>query len=281
MKFNSLPAGASESDARSALRSLIATGLNPPEKPKASGPRQAKPPPKLSPPPHRDSVLPNVPPEPGRPADHGPLLAAIARLPGPSICFLAKQARLAGTEAEVRAQFSAWCAAQPKTWGDWRKAWERFYDAVKAPIAIAVTEPEPAATVPEPVAITVKPVAVTAPPSWRPMVSTDGGATYAGNALRFATEAEAQDSAFRLFERWTMATHHRAEPSEEAPNYKLVDGELTELPKAPEPPPSLTLTLPVPAPPPPPPPAAAPDPLVAVPQRYDPLAFRKRLQAAS
>ena len=54
--------------------------------------------------------------------------------------------------------------------------------------------------------------------SWRPMVST--GSTFDGNALRFATEQEALDSAQNLYQRWTLCVDYRAEQSDDPVNYR-------------------------------------------------------------
>ena len=145
MKFHaSPPEGASESDARASLRSLISTGLNPPVKPE-NGKREAKKP-RLT---HTLAPPPSLQPRP--PANHAALLAVIAKLPPATLLFLEKQSGMTGTAEEIRTQFSAWCAAQPSTWHDWRKAWERFSESAKrnapggnpAAIPIAVVEAKP------------------------------------------------------------------------------------------------------------------------------------------
>lgn len=60
--------------------------------------------------------------------------------------------------------------------------------------------------------------------SFKPMVSTDGGRSYASNALRFATEAEAIASARELMGRWMLVTDYKAEESTDLVNYEFVDG---------------------------------------------------------
>ena len=65
--------------------------------------------------------------------------------------------------------------------------------------------------------------------SFKPSVSTDGGATFNQNALAFATEAEALASAKDLFNRWMLATDYRATESDQPVNYALVDGVLTSV----------------------------------------------------
>lgn len=62
------------------------------------------------------------------------------------------------------------------------------------------------------------------PISWAPEVFVDG--KWHRNALRFATEQEAMDSAHALFMRWMLCTNHRATPASEPVNYALVDGML-------------------------------------------------------
>jgi hypothetical protein len=58
------------------------------------------------------------------------------------------------------------------------------------------------------------------------MVSLDGGKTYNGNALRFATHKEAHDNAFDLGRRWMLVTNIGVEESEDPVNYRWVDGKL-------------------------------------------------------
>lgn len=62
--------------------------------------------------------------------------------------------------------------------------------------------------------------------SFKPSVSTDGGATFNENNLAFATEAEALASAKDLFNRWLSCTDYRAIEPDEPVNYVLVDGAL-------------------------------------------------------
>lgn len=52
--------------------------------------------------------------------------------------------------------------------------------------------------------------------SYRPMVSTGGA--FAGNALRFATRAEAEASAHDLAMRWTLVEAFRVDESEDPIN---------------------------------------------------------------
>ena len=58
--------------------------------------------------------------------------------------------------------------------------------------------------------------------SYRPMVSTGG--EFAGNALRFATPEEAEQSARDLAMRWTLVVDYRVDESSDPVNYAWVDG---------------------------------------------------------
>jgi hypothetical protein len=60
--------------------------------------------------------------------------------------------------------------------------------------------------------------------SYRPMVSTGG--EFAGNALRFATHEEAEQSARDLASRWMLVVDWRVDESEDPVNYAIVDGRL-------------------------------------------------------
>lgn len=60
--------------------------------------------------------------------------------------------------------------------------------------------------------------------SWKPEVEVND--QWARNALVFATEAEAAESARELFGRWILATGYRAVEVDEPVNYALVDGQL-------------------------------------------------------
>lgn len=62
--------------------------------------------------------------------------------------------------------------------------------------------------------------------SFKPSVSTDGGATFNENNLAFATREEAEASARDLTARWMLVTDWRAIESDEPVNYALVDGVL-------------------------------------------------------
>lgn len=60
--------------------------------------------------------------------------------------------------------------------------------------------------------------------SFKPSVSTDGGATFNENALAFATREEAELSAKDLMARWMLVTDWRVVESDQPVNYALVDG---------------------------------------------------------
>jgi hypothetical protein len=64
--------------------------------------------------------------------------------------------------------------------------------------------------------------------SWRPEVDVGEG-KWSANALRFATEKEAEDIAFDLMGRWTLVRRCRAAPSDDPPNYRWVDGRLEHI----------------------------------------------------
>lgn len=67
--------------------------------------------------------------------------------------------------------------------------------------------------------------------SWKPEVIADASGSWCSNALRFATEAEAFDSALALSMRWTMVRDFRATVSEDPVNYRRIDGRDTLIEK--------------------------------------------------
>jgi len=67
------------------------------------------------------------------------------------------------------------------------------------------------------------------PRSWKPVVKVAGEPGWHSNGLRFATQAEAEQSASDVFYRWMACTGYSAQPSEDEPNYRLVDGKLVAL----------------------------------------------------
>ena len=65
--------------------------------------------------------------------------------------------------------------------------------------------------------------------SFKPSVSTDGGATFNENNLAFATREEAEASAKDLMWRWMLVTDWRVIESDEPVNYTLKDGVLESI----------------------------------------------------
>lgn len=62
--------------------------------------------------------------------------------------------------------------------------------------------------------------------SFKPSVSTDGGATFNENNLAFATREEAELSARDLMARWMLVTDWRVIESDQSVNYAIKDGVL-------------------------------------------------------
>lgn len=58
--------------------------------------------------------------------------------------------------------------------------------------------------------------------SWKPEVQTDDSGKWYTNALRFATEEEAEISAKDLMSRWLLVRACRASESDDPVNYRLV-----------------------------------------------------------
>lgn len=56
--------------------------------------------------------------------------------------------------------------------------------------------------------------------SWKYEVSTDNTGKFYGNAVRFATEAEARSAGNAKFMAWTLVREFRVVESEEPANYK-------------------------------------------------------------
>jgi len=64
--------------------------------------------------------------------------------------------------------------------------------------------------------------------SWKPEVITDDTGKWYGNALRFATQREAELSAMDLSMRWTSVRDWRATESDDPVNYSISEeGKLT------------------------------------------------------
>jgi hypothetical protein len=68
--------------------------------------------------------------------------------------------------------------------------------------------------------------------SYAPEVQADGTGTWAGNALRFATEAEALGNVRDLEMRWMLVRGTRVVESDDPVNYKWVDGRLVAVERA-------------------------------------------------
>lgn len=65
--------------------------------------------------------------------------------------------------------------------------------------------------------------------SWKPEVVADSSGQWSGNALRFATKAEAEANVANLKARWMLVVDTRAVESDDPVNYKWVDGKLVSL----------------------------------------------------
>jgi hypothetical protein len=68
--------------------------------------------------------------------------------------------------------------------------------------------------------------------SWKPEVIADSSGKWCGNALRFATQEEAEASAANLAMRWTLVRDYRAVECDDPVNYRLVDGRLVSVGEA-------------------------------------------------
>jgi predicted protein tyrosine phosphatase len=65
--------------------------------------------------------------------------------------------------------------------------------------------------------------------SYKPEVQTDATGQWYGNALRFATEAEAQANVLDLSMRWFAVRETRVVQSDDPVNYAYVDHRLVEI----------------------------------------------------
>jgi hypothetical protein len=65
--------------------------------------------------------------------------------------------------------------------------------------------------------------------SFKPEVQTDGTGKWYGNALRFATRAEAEAQVADLMMRWTAVRDTRVVESDDPVNYRYVDGRLESI----------------------------------------------------
>lgn len=66
--------------------------------------------------------------------------------------------------------------------------------------------------------------------SYKPEVIADSSGKWSGNALRFATEAEAEAYVKDLYRRWTLVTDTRVVACDDPVNYRWVDGRLEDAP---------------------------------------------------
>ena len=71
--------------------------------------------------------------------------------------------------------------------------------------------------------------------SWKPEVVVDSSDKWYGNALRFATRAEAHANAHDLTQRWLAVRDYRATRSRDPVNYRYLDGELIPIDSAEDP----------------------------------------------
>jgi hypothetical protein len=65
--------------------------------------------------------------------------------------------------------------------------------------------------------------------SYKPEVIADSSGKWCGNALRFATHAEALANASDLAARWTAVSNYRAVESDDPVNYTYIDGKLERI----------------------------------------------------
>ena len=62
--------------------------------------------------------------------------------------------------------------------------------------------------------------------SWKPEVIADSTGKWVGNALRFATEAEAKANVQNLMDRWMSVIDTRVVECDDPVNYAWIDGKL-------------------------------------------------------
>ena len=65
--------------------------------------------------------------------------------------------------------------------------------------------------------------------SFKPEVIADNSGTWCGNALRFATRAEAEANVVDLMRRWMLVRDTRVVESDDPVNYAWVDGALVDV----------------------------------------------------
>lgn len=67
--------------------------------------------------------------------------------------------------------------------------------------------------------------------SWKSEVIADNSGEWCGNALRFATKAEAEANVESLKSRWVLVRDTRVVESEDPVNYKWENGRLVDVPR--------------------------------------------------
>jgi hypothetical protein len=70
------------------------------------------------------------------------------------------------------------------------------------------------------------------PKSYAPQVIADSSGRWSGNALRFATHAEAWANVNDLYARWTLVRDVRVIESDDEPAHTFIDGKLGFIEKA-------------------------------------------------
>jgi hypothetical protein len=65
--------------------------------------------------------------------------------------------------------------------------------------------------------------------SYKPEVIADDSGKFAGNALRFETEREAEEYVKDLWRRWVLVRETRVIESDDAVSHRFVDGKLESL----------------------------------------------------
>ena len=75
----------------------------------------------------------------------------------------------------------------------------------------------------------IGPEAAEVPTSFAPEVIADSSGEWCGNALRFATRAEAELNVQALMMRWMLVRETRVVESKDPVNYRYENGQLTEV----------------------------------------------------
>lgn len=68
--------------------------------------------------------------------------------------------------------------------------------------------------------------------SFKVEVIADSSGKWCGNAVRYPSEAAAKIGGADLANRWLLVREWRVVPSDDAPNYDIVDGKMVALPAA-------------------------------------------------